>query len=168
MFEQTLIWFAFLAKNGAYGAYSSFSQSDGVQTLFTYRDPNTPDTTLSLFHEAADVILSDASSETLTRDKNAAITTAVIGTIGSLDGSALSAADAGWIALVRYLKGESSIARQQWRNQVLNTSVDDFVDFANRMKSWKNPSQAIVASESAFAEMKERIGVELSLFKAQW
>jgi len=113
------------------------------------------------------VILSDASSETLTRDKNAAITTAVIGTIGSLDGSALSAADAGWIALVRYLKGESSIARQQWRNQVLNTSVDDFVDFANRMKSWKNPSEAIVASESAFAEMKERIGVELSLFKAQ-
>lgn len=161
------MWDVIRAKNGAYGAYSSFSHTDGVQTLYTYRDPNTPDTTLSLFHDAADSILNDASSETLTRKNNAAITTAVIGTIGSLDGSALSAADAGWVSMVRYLRGESSIARQEWRNQIINTSSDDFVDFANRMKSWKNPSQAIVASESAFADMKDRLGIELSLFKAQ-
>ena len=161
------MWDVIRAKYGAYGAYSSFSQTDGVQTLFTYRDPNKPDETLGLFHAAADSILSDASSDTLTRKKNAAITTAVIGTIGSLDGSALSAGAAGYVALVRHLRGESSVARQEWRNQIINTSVDDFVDFANRMKSWKNPSQAIVASESAFAEMKDRVGVELSLFRAQ-
>jgi Zn-dependent M16 (insulinase) family peptidase len=161
------MWDVIRAKNGAYGAYSSFSHSDGVQTLYTYRDPNTPDITLGLFHDAADSILNDVSSGALTQKDNAAITTAVIGTIGSLDGSALSAEEAGWVALARYLRGESSVARQKWRNEVLNTNEDNFVDFANRMKSWQNPSQAIVASESAFAEMKERVGVELSLFKAQ-
>jgi Zn-dependent M16 (insulinase) family peptidase len=161
------MWDVIRAKNGAYGAYSHFTQTDGVATLYTYRDPNSPDTTLSLFDAAADTILNDASTETLSRNNNAAITTAVIGTIGSLDGSALSANDAGYVALVRYLRGESSVARQHWRNQVLATSAEDFVDFANRMKSWKNPSQAIVASESAFADMKARVGVELSLFKAQ-
>lgn len=161
------MWDVIRAKNGAYGAYSSFSHSDGVQTLYTYRDPNTPDTTLSLFHDAADSIINDVSSGTLTRENNEAITTAVIGTIGSLDGSALAAADAGWVALVRYLRGESSVARQKWRNQIIDTNADDFVDFANRMKRWQNPSQAIVASESAFADMKQRLGVELSLFKAQ-
>lgn len=161
------MWDVIRAKNGAYGAYSHFSHTDGVATLYTYRDPNTPDTTLGLFHAAADAILNDASTETLTRDDNAAITTAVIGTIGSLDGSALSAQDAGYVALIRYLRGESSVARQKWRNQVLSTNVQDFVDYAKRMKSWKNQSQAIVASESAFSEMKTRVGVELSLFRVQ-
>eukprot|EP00804_Cyclotella_cryptica_P023401 CCRYP_000523-RE/>CCRYP_000523-RE protein AED:0.14 eAED:0.14 QI:2217/1/1/1/0.90/0.75/12/690/1071 len=161
------MWDVIRAKNGAYGAYSHFSNTDGVATLYTYRDPNTPDTTLGLFHAAADAILNDASTETLTRNDNAAITTAVIGTIGSLDGSALSAQDAGYVALIRYLRGESSVARQRWRNQVLSTKVEDFVDYANRMKSWKNPSQAIVASESAFSEMKARVGVELPLFRVQ-
>lgn len=161
------MWDVIRAKYGAYGAYSSFSQTDGVHTMFTYRDPNKPDETLALFHAAADSILSDASSETLTRNKNAAITTAVIGTIGSLDGSALSAASAGYVALIRYLRGESSVARQEWRNQIISTSIEDFVDFGNRMKSWKSPSQAIVASQSAFADMKDRVGVELSLFGVQ-
>ena len=135
--------------------------------MSTYRDPNSPDITLDLFDAAADSILDDASSGTLSRKDDAAITAAVIGTIGELDGSALDAVNAGYVALVRYLRGESIVARQQWRSQIINTDIDDFVDFANRMKNWKNPSRAIVASESAFIEMKERAGVELSLFKAQ-
>jgi hypothetical protein len=51
--------------------------------------------TLDAFHDAPDELLKDASSLTLTRDDNAAITTAVIGTIGDLDGSELSAHEAG-------------------------------------------------------------------------
>ncbi|EED88712.1 metalloprotease, partial [Thalassiosira pseudonana CCMP1335] len=139
------MWDVIRAKNGAYGAYSKFSSSDGVATLYTYRDPNVPDNTLDAFHGAADSILQDNAS-----NNNAAITTAIIGTIGSLDGSALSAEDAGYVALVRYLRGESSISRQKWRNDVIGTNAEDFVDFANRLKQWKQPSKAIVASQSAF------------------
>ena len=165
--QTGFMWDVIRAKNGAYGAFSSFSHSDGVEIMSTYRDPNSPDVTLDLFHDAADSVLEDALSDTLSRKDNAAITTAVIGTIGTLDESALDAENAGYVSLVRYLRGESTIARQVWRSQIINTNIDDFVDFGNRIKNWKNPSLAIVASESAFIDMKERAGVELSLFKAQ-
>ena len=156
------MWDVIRAKNGAYGAYSHFSDYDGIATMYTYRDPNAPEDTLSAFHAAADDILKDAE-EKLTRDKNAAITTAIIGTIGGMDGSAASAKDAGWIAFLRYLRGESALCRQREREEVLKTSVDDFVDFAQRLKAWREPSVAIVASQTAFNEMER----ELSLFKAQ-
>ena len=122
----------------------------------TYRDPNTPDTTLALFDDAAQSILDDIESSALTRDDNAAITTAIIGTIGGLDGSALSARAAGWEALIRHLYGESTISRQQHRNEILKTTVDDFINYAVRVRSWKQQSVAIVASLSAFNEMKSR------------
>ena len=99
------MWDVIRAKNGAYGAYSQFSSTDGVATLYTYRDPNPPENTLLAFHAAAAVLLEDSSSSKYTvEEKNAAITTAIIGTIGDLDGSALSAQDAGWVALIRYLR----------------------------------------------------------------
>jgi Zn-dependent M16 (insulinase) family peptidase len=151
------MWDVIRAKNGAYGAYSQFSSSDGIATLYTYRDPNPPDTTLNAFHAAADEILQDASSLALTRDDNAEITTAIIGTIGDLDGSALSASSAGWVALIRYLRGESAVSRQRWRKEVIETSVDDFIDFAQRLKSWRMPSVAVVASESVLGEMEREI-----------
>ena len=81
--------------------------------------------------------------------------------MGSLDGSALSARDAGWVALTRYLRGESPISRQKWRNAVLATSEEDFVDFARRLKQWKDPSVAVVASQSAFDDLER----EMSLIK---
>ena len=159
------MWDVIRAKNGAYGAYSKFSNIDGIATLFTYRDPNSPDATLHAFNAAADDIL-QATSSSLTRDNNAAITTAIIGTIGSLDGSALSPKDAGYVALIRWLRGESSISRQRWRNEVLKTTVDDFINYAQRLKSWKSSSIAIVASQSSFDEMNSR-GIKLVLFKVQ-
>ncbi len=102
-------------------------------------------------------------SSALTRDNNAAITTAIIGTIGGLDGSALSPRAAGWEALIRHLYGESTISRQRHRNEILKTTVDDFIDYAQRVKGWRDPSIAIVASLSALNEMKSRTGQELSV-----
>ena len=157
------MWDVIRAKNGSYGAYSKFSSNDGIATLYTYRDPNQPQDTLDAFHAAADEILKDASSDALSRNDNAAITTAIIGTIGGMDGSALSAKDAGWVALLRYLRGGSALGRQRWREEVLQTSVDDFVDYANRLKAWRTPSIAIVASQTALNEM----GGDIELFKAQ-
>ena len=161
-FLSGYMWDVIRAKNGAYGAYSQFSRNDGIATLYTYRDPNSPEATLDAFHEGADDILQAASSS-LARNNNAAITTAIIGTIGGLDGSALSAKEAGWTALIRYLHGESVLCRQRWRKEILESSVDDFINYAQRLKSWKTPSVAIVASQSAFDEMER----DLSLFKAQ-
>ena len=157
------MWDVIRAKNGAYGAYSKFSDVDGIGTFYTYRDPNTPDTTLGLFNGAAQSVLDDVESSALTRDNKAAITTAIIGTIGGLDGSALSPHAAGWEALIRYLYGGSTISRQRHRNEILKTTVDDFVDYAQRVKGWREQSIAIVASLSAFNEMQSRTGQELSV-----
>lgn len=148
------MWDVIRAKNGAYGAWSQFSSSDGIITLYTYRDPNPPEKTLDAFHDAPNELLQDTSSTTLTRDNNAAITTAVIGTIGDLDGSALSAHEAGWVALIRYLRGESAFSRQRWRKEVMETTLDDFIDFSHRLQSRTTPSIAIVASQSALDEME--------------
>lgn len=156
------MWDVIRAKNGAYGAYSKFSDVDGIGTFYTYRDPNTPDTTLGLFDGAAQSIFDDAEA-VLTRDNNAAITTAIIGTIGGLDGSALSPQAAGWTALIRYLYGESTISRQRERNEILKTTIDDFIDYAQRVKGWREQSIAIVASLASFNEMKARTGQELSV-----
>ncbi len=144
-------------------AYSKFSSIDGIATFYTYRDPNTPDKTLELFNGAAQSILDDVGSSALTRDNNAAITTAIIGTIGGLDGSALSPRAAGWEALIRHLYGESTICRQQHRNEILKTTADDFHEYAQRIKGWREQSVAIVASLSAFNEMQSRTGQELSV-----
>ncbi|KAL7450935.1 hypothetical protein ACHAWC_003933 [Mediolabrus comicus] len=156
------MWDVIRAKNGAYGAYSKFSDVDGIGTFYTYRDPNTPDTTLGLFDGAAQSIFDDAEA-VLTRDNNAAITTAIIGTIGGLDGSALSPQAAGWTALIRYLYGESTISRQRERNEILKTTIDDFIDYAQRVKGWREQSIAIVASLASFNEMQARTGQELSV-----
>jgi presequence protease len=158
------MWDEIRAKMGAYGAYSKFSSTDGIATLYTYRDPNAPQDTLDAFHAAADEILKDAKSNTLSRNNNAAITTAIIGSIGGMDGSSLSAKDAGWVALTRYLYGGSALGRQRYRKEVLDTSVEDFTDFGQRLKKWRDPSLAIVASQTAFNEMGRD---DISLFKAQ-
>ena len=80
-----------------------------------------------------------------------------------MDGSALSAKDAGWVALIRYLHGGSALGRQRWRKEVLDTSVEDFIDYGHRLKSWRTSSVAIVASQTALTDMDR----EMSLFKAQ-
>ncbi|KAL9189535.1 hypothetical protein ACHAXT_009210 [Thalassiosira profunda] len=156
------MWDVIRAKNGAYGAYSRFSSADGIATLFTYRDPNAPEATLEAFHAAADSVVRDYESSSLTRDNNAEITTAIVGTIGDLDGSALSAKSAGWVALTRYLRGESALCRQRWRKEIIETTANDFQDYARQLKSWRTPSIAIVASQSAFDEMER----EMSLIQA--
>jgi len=61
------------------------------------------------------------------------------------------------------LYGESTISRQRHRNEILKTTVDDFIDYAQRVNSWREQSIAIVASLSAFNEMKSRTGQELSV-----
>ena len=113
--------------------------------------------TLDVFDAAADSIFQDVNSTTLTQNDNAAITTAVIGTIGDLDGSALSAKNAGWVALSRYLYGESAQCRERWRQEVLKTSLEDFVDYAQRLKAWREPSVAIVSSQSTLNEMARNL-----------
>ena len=68
--------------------------------------------------------------------------------------------DAAWVALIHYLSGESTLCQHRKRKQIISLSVDDFVDFDKRLRFWRTPSVANVASQSTFSEM----GSKLSLF----
>jgi Zn-dependent M16 (insulinase) family peptidase len=90
-----------------------------------------------------------------------ALATAIIGAIGDMDG-ALSPDQKGSVAFRRWLIRESPEQRQKYRDQVLNTKPEDFRDFAERLKSLKDVSAAVVSSKSAF-EDASKAGKEFKL-----
>jgi Zn-dependent M16 (insulinase) family peptidase len=66
-----------------------------------------------------------------------------------MDG-AFSADQKGFMALNRWIARESPEQRQRFRDEVLSTTISDFVGFADRLKSMSNVSSAVVSSSSAF------------------
>lgn len=80
-----------------------------------------------------------------------ALATAIIGTIGDLDG-ALSPDQKGSTQFQRWLINESPEHRQRIRDEILATKPSDFRDFAQRLKKLENPSIAVVSSKTAFEE----------------
>uniref|UniRef100_A0A7S1ZPQ7 Peptidase M16C associated domain-containing protein n=1 Tax=Trieres chinensis TaxID=1514140 RepID=A0A7S1ZPQ7_TRICV len=144
-------------RNGAYGAWTALASAEGTLVLLSYRDPELGKT-LEVFDLAADDLLEDATSGVLAEKGSPAITTAIIGAIGSLDGSALPPDEVGWESLTQWLKGSTVEGRQKWRDEILKTQASDFTDFAQRLKGWKQPSIAVVGSQFAYDEYSATAG----------
>ena len=139
-------------KNGAYGVMAGLNRGNGQIYMTSYRDPQIMET-LNAYQNAGKALLAEISSGSLLESD---IATAIIGTIGSIDGSAPSPAQVGWITMMRWIYGSNAENRQRLRNQILNTSREDFVYFATRLTHyWRLPSVAIVASESAINDAPE-------------
>ena len=119
--STTWLWDKVRVQGGAYGGFCSFDIHSGVYTFLSYRDPNLL-TTLDNYDAAAKFLrnldLSDAER-----------TKAIIGTIGELDAYQLPDAK-GWTSMVRELIGYTQAKRQQFRDEVLATTVHDFKAFA--------------------------------------
>ena len=140
---------------GAYGGFCTFSPSNGIFSYLSYRDPNLAET-IDVYDGAADALMKAA--EAMTPED---LATAVIGAVGDLDG-ALSPDQKGWTSLQRWIKNETPERRQQFRDEVLGTSVEDFKAFAQRLKDIKNPSVAVVSSTAAF-EAAAKAGKEMEV-----
>lgn len=78
-----------------------------------------------------------------------------------MDGS-LSPDQKGYAALQRWLINESAEYRQNYRNQILDTTAEDFKAFGERLKNLKQPSVGVVSSKAAFDAAKED-GKEMKL-----
>ncbi len=130
-------------------------RSNGSLFMVSYRDPNLANT-LQIYDAAGDFVLKELEDELITEKE---ITRAIIGCIGSLDGSAQPPRSAGWISFYRFLSGSSASRRQKWRNGILETNKDDFIDFGQRLKGWQKTSVAVVASENAIQEVN--LGLKL-------
>ena len=141
---------------------AQLGRSDGTLFMVSYRDPNVL-TTLDVYDAAGDFLLKEIENKVIS-DKD--ITRAIIGCIGALDGSAVSAKSAGWISFLRYFSNSSAHRRQNWRNDILNTQQEDFLDFANRLKSRKNSTIAIVSSDLAIKDAMKHSNLQLELIEA--
>jgi len=138
------LWETVRAKNGAYGVWSSLNSWDGTFTFISYRDPNL-DKTLDAYDQAAVSILSDIESESITDE---AISTAVIGAIGDMDGKSYSPDQIGWRSMVYWLSGVSPEYRQKIRREILGVDKSKFASFAYRLERMADQSIVVVSSDS--------------------
>ena len=151
------LWDNVRVIGGAYGGFCTFSPSSGYFSYLSYRDPNLA-TTLDVYDQAADALM--AAADELEKDPDG-LAMAIIGAVGELD-SALSPDQKGWTAFERHLVNESPEFRQQYRDEILNTTPDDFRAFAERLRNMKDPSVAVISSKAAFEEAAKK-GKEMTL-----
>lgn len=118
--RATWLWDKVRVQGGAYGGFCNVDLRSGVFAFLSYRDPNLLDT-LNVYDETSRILReADVSEPELTRS--------VIGTIGEIDAYQLPDAK-GYSSMVRHLVGETEALRQQRREEVLNTTVNDFRAF---------------------------------------
>ena len=119
------LWEKVRVQGGAYGGFAVFDQQSGNFNFLSYRDPNL-DPTLQAFDQTADYLRKLELSES-------ELTKAIIGAIGEVDAYQLPDAK-GYTALVRHLLGITDEERQRIRDQILNTSQQDFRQFGDVLK----------------------------------
>eukprot|EP00535_Pseudo-nitzschia_heimii_P000451 CAMPEP_0197174118 /NCGR_PEP_ID=MMETSP1423-20130617/780_1 /TAXON_ID=476441 /ORGANISM="Pseudo-nitzschia heimii, Strain UNC1101" /LENGTH=1038 /DNA_ID=CAMNT_0042623015 /DNA_START=245 /DNA_END=3361 /DNA_ORIENTATION=+ len=151
------LWDHVRVMGGAYGGFCTFSPFSGFFSYLSYRDPNLSKT-LDIYDAAGDAVI--AAADQMRNDPDM-LSQAVIGTVGEMDGS-LGPDMKGFTQFQRWLINESPETRQRFRDQVIDTKPEDFEEFGKRLKNMKEPSIAVVSSQSAFKDA-ENDGKKFSL-----
>lgn len=139
------LWDNIRVIGGAYGGFCMFSATDGIFSYLSYRDPNLA-SSIDVYDATGDSLMKTA--EEMENDEDA-LATAIIGAIGDMDG-ALSPDQKGFTSFQRWLTRETPEFRQKYRDEVLQTTAADFKSFAERLKTMKDPSVAVVSSKAGF------------------
>jgi presequence protease len=130
---------------GAYDAWAELDVDTGVMLYQSMLDPNVV-ATLTVFEEGGNSLWLDLhDKESLPIEAEAAI----IGVIGSIDGTAPQPRTTGYAAMLRYLKKETPETRQKWRDEVLATNKGHFMAMIERLGSWGKPSIAVAGGRAA-------------------
>jgi Zn-dependent M16 (insulinase) family peptidase len=137
-------------QGGAYGAFCTFDRPSGFFTYLSYRDPNLLGTIKT--YDQTVQFLGDLESNDTERVKS------IVGAIGRLDTYQLPDAR-GYISMLHYLRGESDEDRQQFRNELLGTTVADFRAFVDVLQSVQETGGVVVmGSPEAIAEANAHDG----------
>ncbi len=118
--SDTWMWNKVRVQGGAYGGFSVFDSQSGILDFLSYRDPNLLQT-LDIYQQTG------GNLKSLEIDKSE-LDKVIIGTIGDLDTYLLPDAK-GYTSLRWYLLGTTDEERQRLRDEVLNTSIEDFHRF---------------------------------------
>ncbi|XP_017229368.1 presequence protease 1, chloroplastic/mitochondrial isoform X2 [Daucus carota subsp. sativus] len=137
--SNTWLWDRVRVSGGAYEGYCDFDDHSGVFSFMSHCDPNLLKT-LNVYDGTSDFL------RELEMDDDA-LTKAIIGTIGDEDSYHLPDVK-GYSSLVRYLMGIEEEERQKRREEILSTSLADFKEFAERMKSIKDNGVVVVVASA--------------------
>jgi len=148
----TWLWEKIRVQGGAYGGFSTFDQQSGLFSYLSYRDPNLLQS-LENYDNTAQFLKSlDLSNDELVK--------VIIGAIGSLDTYRLPDAK-GYTSMTRHLLGLSDVFLQQYRNEVLATTKNDFKSFAKVLEKIKIAGSVVVlGSQEAMVAANEELGTE--------
>ena len=135
------MWDKVRVQGGAYGGFAVFDSQSGGYTFLSYRDPNLAQT-LDAYDRASHYL------QTLELDESE-VTKSIIGTIGDLDTYLLPDAK-GFTSLRWYLLGTTDEERQRLRNEVLDTSMEDFHRFGEVLAKMKDAAAvSVLGSDEA-------------------
>ncbi|KAJ8598545.1 hypothetical protein CTAYLR_001353 [Chrysophaeum taylorii] len=136
------LWNVVRVQGGAYGGSCNLNPLSGIFAFSSYRDPNLR-ATLDAY-DNTNQYLDDLNLDQAELDK------AIIASIGDLD-SPMTPDQQSFQSLRHYLDGTTDEIRQQWRDDVLNTKLDDIHRFNEKLKNTKEFYRAVVfASQDAF------------------
>ncbi len=145
--QTTWLWEKIRVQGGAYGGHSAFDPNSGVFNFVSYRDPNLL-SSLEIYDATSKFLLElDLSGEELKK--------AIIGTIGDLDAYLLPDAK-GWTAMNRILLGIDDAQRQQIRDEVLQTRIDDFRNFGRVLAAAAQKGEVVVLGSADEIEKANR------------
>jgi len=131
----TWLWEKVRVQGGAYGGFCTFDTQSGVFNFLSYRDPNLAQT-LQVYDGTAEFLKTlDLNQSELTKS--------IIGTIGDLDSYMLPDAK-GFTSMRFYLLHVSDEERQKIRNEVLNTSLEQFKQFGDVLKKLNQNAAVVV------------------------
>ena len=148
------LWDRVRVSGGAYGGFSDFDTHSGMFAYLSYRDPNLLET-VDVYDQTPGWL------RTLELDQDA-LTKAIIGTIGDIDGYQLPDAK-GYTALMRHVLGVTREERQKRRDEILGTTLKDVRAFAEAIECVKSGDKArvvaVTSAERAAGAMEKRPGV---------
>jgi Zn-dependent M16 (insulinase) family peptidase len=132
---------------GAQQAWAELDLDSGVLVYQSDRDPNLLET-LDIFENGASFVYNR-----MTQDDKLPIeaVAAIIGVIGTLDGTTWQPREASYHSLRQMLQQETPEMRQKWREEVLATNQDNFIAMVERLGAWGKTSICAVTSEPLYA-----------------
>ncbi|MCU0856858.1 MAG: insulinase family protein [Pontiellaceae bacterium] len=136
------LWEKIRVQGGAYGASCTFDPNCGVLAFASYRDPNLA-ATLEAYGQTADFL------KNLQLDEDE-LTRALIGAVGGIDAYLLPDAK-GYTDLLRHLTGQTDEKRQKIRDELLDTTAEDFRNFADFIRMEKAVT-SVLGSPEAISE----------------
>ncbi len=137
------LWDRIRVQGGAYGCFVRYSRVNGSFAFVSYRDPQV-EKSLEVYKKAPDFLGNLHLSQ---RD----LTCAIIGTIGDIDTYLLPSAQ-GLTSLWRELTHDTEEIRQQIRDEVMSTKLEDFHNFAAPLQKALENAQSVALGGKAVEE----------------